>query len=462
MNTLFKAVNITLPKVILQEKIAGNLDESIRLIDEYLINEKDNNIKNSLLIQKEIIKRLPFEYSISYLEGYNSLKSYVNDLTLEEFDHLLATNKIDWIYINHQKYLFNRFLSVLFKNEDNIIARVTNKHPIITQNEKNSYEDNLLNDVIAKMIKNKHYLNHFTISCTLKLQDDHFSKDHYLIHLPIPCHDKYQHNITINKIYPDNGIINDGLQATLCFDNKMENNHEYMVEYSYDIDIPYFDMEKALSSKEHLKYEQKDFDTDEQLPHIIFTPLLKQTVDQLSANINDPLLKAKAFYDYITLNMHYRFMPSYIILDNIIDNILINKSGDCGIFALLFITMCRYSKIPCRWQSGYTSYQGFCSGHDWVQIYIEPYGWIYVDPSYGVDAHHLNNEWRRRFYFGNIDPYRTIINNDFYKEFVHPKKYLRADPYDNQCGEIENTHQGFQFGEFSSIRKVIKCEGEEK
>ena len=60
MNTLFKAVNITLPKVILQEKIAGNLDESIRLIDEYLINEKDNNIKNSLLIQKEIIKRLPF------------------------------------------------------------------------------------------------------------------------------------------------------------------------------------------------------------------------------------------------------------------------------------------------------------------------------------------------------------------------------------------------------------------
>ena len=33
MNTLFKAVNITLPKVILQEKIAGNLDESIRLID---------------------------------------------------------------------------------------------------------------------------------------------------------------------------------------------------------------------------------------------------------------------------------------------------------------------------------------------------------------------------------------------------------------------------------------------
>ena len=97
-----------------------------------------------------------------------------------------------------------------------------------------------------------------------------------------------------------------------------------------------------------------------------------------------------------------------------------------------------------------------------MQIYIEPYGWIYVDPSYGVDAHHLNNEWRRRFYFGNIDPSRTIINNDFYKEFVHPKKYLRADPYDNQCGEIENTHQGYQFGEFTSIRKVIKCEGEEE
>ena len=52
MNTLFKAVNITLPKVILQEKIAGNLDEAIRLIDEYLINEKDNNIKTACLFKK--------------------------------------------------------------------------------------------------------------------------------------------------------------------------------------------------------------------------------------------------------------------------------------------------------------------------------------------------------------------------------------------------------------------------
>ena len=54
MNTLFKAVNITLPKVILQEKIAGNLDEAIRLIDEYLINEKDNNNGYAGILGQEI------------------------------------------------------------------------------------------------------------------------------------------------------------------------------------------------------------------------------------------------------------------------------------------------------------------------------------------------------------------------------------------------------------------------
>ena len=67
-----------------------------------------------------------------------------------------------------------------------------------------------------------------------------------------------------------------------------------------------------------------------------------------------------------------------------------------------------------------------------------PFGWIYADPSYGIGAVRAENEERRRFYFGNLDPYRMVANRAFQAPFTVEKKYWRTDPYDNQLGEIEN------------------------
>ena len=56
--------------------------------------------------------------------------------------------------------------------------------------------------------------------------------------------------------------------------------------------------------------------------------------------------------------MRYTFMPSYFVLENIAENCARSFTGDCGVFALLFVTLCRCAGIPAQWQSGLAAEPG--------------------------------------------------------------------------------------------------------
>jgi len=89
---------------------------------------------------------------------------------------------------------------------------------------------------------------------------------------------------------------------------------------------------------------------------------------------------------------------------------------------------------------------------------VEPYGWLCVDPSYGTAAVRAGKEERRKFYFGNIDPYRFVANSAFQVQFTVPKAQWRADPYDNQLGEIETDTRGFGFEDYLRTKEILLCE----
>ena len=101
-------------------------------------------------------------------------------------------------------------------------------------------------------------------------------------------------------------------------------------------------------------------------------------------------------------------MREYFTLpDSIPDYYAAGLRGDCGVQALLFITLCRCAGIPARWQSGLfvTPYAQGC--HDWAQFYVAPYGWLFADCSFGGSAWRAGNAERHAFYFGNLDPFRA-------------------------------------------------------
>ncbi|MEF9918389.1 MAG: transglutaminase-like domain-containing protein, partial [Eubacterium sp.] len=146
----------------------------------------------------------------------------------------------------------------------------------------------------------------------------------------------------------------------------------------------------------------------------------------------------------------------YLTIENIPNYAATNLKGDCGIQALLFITMCRCAGIPAKWQSGIYANPVTLGNHDWALFYIAPYGWLHCDCSFGGSAYRNGAEKRWNFYFGNLEPFRMSANSEFQLDFDPPKDQLRADPYDNQRGEVEYDGERLNFTHFDADREIVE------
>ena len=177
---------------------------------------------------------------------------------------------------------------------------------------------------------------------------------------------------------------------------------------------------------------------------------------RITAGLTSPAEKAKAIYDYVTGMVDYRFQPAYLQLDCIPDQCAKTLRGDCGVFALTFITLCRIAGIPARWQSGLAVGPDRCGCHDWAMFYIAPRGWMYADCSFGASMARAGEEELRRHYFGSIDPGRMAANRAFEARFDPPMTGFRADPYDNQTGEVEADGAGLYGGDVTSVKQTLR------
>ena len=454
INHTLRYQNVGLPEDILRMKHHGDYENAIRLID---IRLQDENLPKSLRcclqVQREMMVRMPVEFPYTYDEALAMIRQHIPDFTKEEFDRIIAQRKIRWSYVNGQFRIFTRFFASLVKAYPGFAQRAKQSLPGV---ESAVGGVPLLDYSMGKMKQSGSMTNRIRIRASVKLKDEQFKPRMFIrAHLPIPSACRQQKDIRIEKFFPDNGQIapEDAHQRTICWEENMEENHEFWVEYSYTHTACYTDLEGMTAVP-----GVYDFDLQEQAPHIVFTPYIRALVEELTDGITDPLQKARIFYDFITENMSYTYMPSYFLLDSIPDACAQNFNGDCGVFALLFLTLCRCAGIPAQWQSGFAAEPDFCGGHDWVRFYVEPQGWLFADCSYGVAARRNGNEERRKFYFGNLDPYRMVANDAFQVDFTVAKEFWRADPYDNQVGEMESAQKGFSYEEYQRSKEILLCQ----
>ena len=454
INDTLQFQNIGLPEDILRLKHHGAYDDAIRLIDYRLKTEKvPDALRYCMLIHREMMVRTAVEFPYTYEDALAIIRQHIPDFTKEEWDRIIAERKVRWAYVNGEMRIFGRFFSSLVKAYKGFAARANQTLPGV---ESAVGGIPLLDYAGMKMKENGSMTNRIRIRATMRIKDENFVPGMFVrAHLPIPSACEQQSDIRIEKVYPENGQIapEDAAQRTVCWEETMQENHEFIVEYSYLHKAKYHNLDEATGIPGCY-----DFDLEEQAPHIIFTPYIKALVAELTEGVTDPMEKARRFYDFITKNMSYTFMPSYFLLENIPDTCACNYNGDCGVFALLFLTLCRCAGIPAQWQSGFTAEPDFCGGHDWVRFYVEPYGWLYADASYGVSATRNENESRRKFYFGNLDPYRMVANRVFQAPFTVRKEHWRADPFDSQVGEIETADRGLTYEEYERSKAVLLCE----
>lgn len=462
INDTFQYLNTGLPEDIARRKLHGDLAGAIRLIDRRLSQELlPEEMRFCLTAQREMISRMPDNYPYTKEAALALVREHIPDFTEEEFEKRVDAGRIGWIYLNGERRFFDRFFSSMCKSEPAFAKRAGIALPGVESAQKGSAGEARL-DRSARVMKEKGEIsNRIRIRAGLRIKDEVFKPGMFVrAHLPIPAKCEQQSEIVLKKIFPEGGKVSpeDALQRTVCWEVELLENQEFYVEYSYVHTAKYHDVKQMLEEGNAKGCVQPDFFTKEEAPHIVFTPYIRKLAEILTEGVQDPLEKAGRFYDYITCNMKYSFMPAYFILENIADNCAKNLTGDCGVFALLFLTLCRCAGIPACWQSGLTAESDFCGAHDWVRFYVEPYGWLYADPSYGTGAVRLGNEERRRFYFGNLDAYRMVANNAFQAPFTIEKEHWRADPYDNQVGEMETGDRGLRYSEYERSKEVLLCE----
>ena len=83
------------------------------------------------------------------------------------------------------------------------------------------------------------------------------------------------------------------------------------------------------------------------------------------------------------------------------------------------------------------------------------FGWMFADPSFGGSAWRAGNLARHNHYFGNLDVYRCVTVNGFQQDFEPASRFWRADPYDNQLGEVECSTRSLLPRELDYDLKVV-------
>jgi CubicO group peptidase (beta-lactamase class C family)/D-alanyl-D-alanine dipeptidase len=190
----------------------------------------------------------------------------------------------------------------------------------------------------------------------------------------------------------------------------------------------------------------RDF-TAERPPHIVFTPEVRQIVAEVAAGEPNPLLRAQKLFRWIDANVPWCAEMEYSTIRSICRKGLAARRGDCGVQALTFITLCRVAGIPARWQSGWAPRPNDVNMHDWCEIYVEPWGWLPADPSYGLQKH--DDPDVQTFFCGHMDPYRMIVNLDYAQPLSPAKISFRSESNDFQRGEIEIDGRNLYFGEWA-------------
>ena len=440
---------IALPEDILKAKWCGDFDRAFHLIDLYLANEKvPAFMKTRLALEREVLKALPTGYTYSEEDALALVQKEIPDFTKAELDALRDRGAIDWIYINGKTTYSRTFYDTLLGVYPDIATRA-GKPP-----KDKSDRVEFLRQNVRDMKKDGDALWSIQLRAQFRLHDDVFRPGEELtVHLPVPKNAMNMRDIEILATsHPIYKLADENAPArTVSFRGKFEKNETFWVEYKYLSYVKYNNLESAQVSA-----EQPTFDTEELYPHIRFTPLIRALCKELSGDEKNPLLLARRFYDYCTKVGTYSYVREYFALPGSIpDYYGAGLHGDCGVQALLFITLCRLMGVPARWQSGLTVETKTTGNHDWAQFYTDEFGWLFTDPSYGGGAYRRGDERRWNFYFGNLDPFRMIANRRYQTEFDMPKAFERFDPYDNQDGEIETETRGLDNTDYDTVNTTL-------
>ncbi|MGX7262405.1 transglutaminase domain-containing protein [Enterococcus crotali] len=448
-----KYMSVPLPEDVIKLKNYGDFEGADKLIQHLLSNDIPESLRKRLEIEQDIIRIVGInEYPFDFVEANKMMKETFKDYQDHELTHLKETGKVDWLYIDGKIHFQRRFLMNLIKTQGDYEARLLVKE----DNEVDRLRKQELTQNVQMMKEHGGRKVKIHLKTSIQVKKEYERPGEIVkVYLPLPKECKQVSDIQILKTSPEATFIapENEDQRTVYFETTLEEDQVFSVEYSYINQVDYVELDPEKASE-----LQPEFELSEALPHIRFTPYLEQLLTEILAGETNPIKRARKIYDFITTKVNYSFMREYFTIDNISEYAAVNLKGDCGVQAILFITLCRMANIPAKWQSGLYVSQYYTGCHDWTQFYVAPYGWVFADLSFGGGARRNGDLDRWNYYFGNLDIFRMPANSEIQTDFNPPKQFLRADPIDNQRGEFEYEDQGLPYAYLEVKQELIAME----
>jgi transglutaminase-like putative cysteine protease len=449
------------------------LDEAAKLSDKGEFKQaanvlttalKDKSLaaddRKQLEWERDRLARIRNDYSLTADALYAKLADSVKNLKRSEFEKWLADGWFDGRVIDGTTYYVGTSISNLFYRHPELNPRRT---PPKDGSKEQHERLRIAREIVAATKKeNTPYVLPKRLKATMTVSvaaEAVPAGETIRAWLPVPRHNEFQDGIKvvsssspIKKLAPENSPIRSAYMEQKAVKGKKT---KFVVSFEYTIHGVHFDLDpKKVQPIDASQSDLKHFLSE--APHVVFSDKIKGLVHELAGSETNPVLNAKAFYNWIAANIQYSYAREYSTLTNLSDYCFANRYGDCGQEAMLFITMCRAQGIPARWQTGWDVFPGSHDIHDWTEIYIAPYGWVPVDAWAGIYTHRYctsltqaERDELQNFYFGGLEGWRMVANSDHSQKLDPPKKTMRSDDIDFQRGEVEWRRGNIYFNKYS-------------
>jgi len=464
MTTLISAQNI--PEEIQKAIDSGEYTRAQKMISEYVSDNKlPDSEKEALLFESERLERIRKDFTKNRDQILTELEKMLPGFSFGDLEKYERDKSLEMKIIEGKKKYFKNAAANLFR---------TNKQMKKLKDERLDQPTDRLKDfkkaIVPKIIaeskaaeKKLVYEENFKIIYTLTVKPNAVPAGEIVkCWLPYPKENhSRQQRLKLLSTSEEKYIIapDSVLQRTIYMEKKAKKDSatKFTFEYEFTAFAEYNDIfSKGIIPTVDAKLSEY---VKERPPHIVFTDEIKALSAKIIGDETNPLEKVKKIFTWIHDNIPWASALEYSTIQNISAYCLENLHGDCGIKTLLFMTLCRYNGIPAKWQSGWMLHPVEVNLHDWCEIYVQPFGWVPVDQSFGLI--NSENEKEKYFYIGNTDPYHLIINDDYSRPLFPVKIFPRSETVDFQRGEVEWKGGNLYFDQWNYHLDVSYSKGKE-
>ena len=413
--------------------------------------------------EADLHHRLLDDFSKTREQVKEYIRKYIPDVTDRQLDEWEKTGELECRVIDGEKKYFHNAAPNLFRiNKE--CARLKAKRDTPGRDGEVTVREDNTRAVMKQAAKSKERIGdpkHFRIRYTITVKPDAVPEGETVrCWMPMPRTDvPRQKNVKLLSTSQPDFVRSpmDYAHSTVYMEKKAEAGKPtvFSEEFEFDAYGAWFDLDTAATTTYDTTSDLYKTYTSERDCHMVFTPQIRALAERLTQGAATPLAKARRIFKWVDDNFPWASAREYSTIENIPAYVLDNHHGDCGQVTLLFLTLCRSLGIPAHFQSGFMLHPGEENLHDWGEIYVPEYGWVPVDQSFGIPAY-AKNEQETYFFFGGIDSFRMIVNNDYGCPLYPAKQFPRSETVDFQRGEVEWAGGNLYFDQWRWKLEVVK------